>query len=505
MASSHDFQTPATLEMGTLATPVNENLVPNDMEVSSVPRSIKTRGAGELCYKLHEREATVPHIPYSELAVESTALAAGSFKSVYKARWEKKGRTVALLVLRHSNQAALSDMENEIRMFGTLGKHKHLAELLATCTQAQSQDKCMVMEFAPLGSLDHVLIKADEDGVDIGNLVKMTVCMQVAEAMTHLHLHNVLHRDLAIRNTLAFQFDPQNWKLVLVKVTDYGLSLLVDKGFTVGASVIEVATMSSNAAGPTRWMAPESIMRRVYSKPDPAGQSATDTVAPSWCKTWVDICFEHLCLQGLVDFVFLIRWCRVSREWMDALKRAVRLMQQVSFPGGRAEAGARRRSTRGSEQDAYSDSDEEEFDDEEASEHDGEDDGVAHSSSATPQNGGVTGEEALRALGLVVGGNVRFLRLRQCRNLIPGDIEEILHRLQATCLAVMEVDVTGCRDDVVLRALSVRTISVFGGSPLDVRAQLMGLAQGSAHCPLPAFLNALELLSSTCFRPKVCP
>jgi hypothetical protein len=36
--------------------------------------------------------------------------------------------------------------------------------------------------------------------------------------------------------------------------------------------------------------------------------------------------------------------------------------------------------------------------------------------------GGVTGEEALRALGLVAGGNVRFLRLRQCRNLIPGDI-----------------------------------------------------------------------------------
>jgi hypothetical protein len=165
-----------------------------------------------------------------------------------------------------------------------------------------------------------------------------------------------------------------------------------------------------------------------------------DTVAPSGCKTWVDICFEHLCLQGLVDFVFLIRWCRVSREWMDALQRALRLMQQVSFPGG------------------------------------------------------VTGEDALRALGLVAGGSVRFLRMRQCRNLIPSDIEEILHRLHATCLAVMEVDVTGCRDDVVLRALAVRTISMFGGSPLDVRAQLMGLAQGKAHCPLPAFLDALELL-----------
>jgi serine/threonine protein kinase len=209
---------------------------------------------------------TVPHIPYSELAVDAIALAAGSFKSVYKARWLKKQRDVALLVLRHSNQAALSDMENEIRMFGTLGKHKHLAELLATCTQAQSEDKCMVMEFAPLGSLDHVLTKADEDGVDIGNLVKITVGMQVAEAMAHLHLYKVLHRDVATRNTLAFRFDPQNWKQVLVKVTDYGLSLLAHAGFTGGTSVVEIQTISSNAAGPTRWMAPESIRRRVYSQ-----------------------------------------------------------------------------------------------------------------------------------------------------------------------------------------------------------------------------------------------
>ena len=54
---------------------------------------------------------------------------------------------------------------------------------------------------------------------------------------------------------------------------------------------------------------------KLAPQPDPAGPSAMDTVAPSGCKTWVDICFEHLCLQGLVHFVFLISWCRVSREW----------------------------------------------------------------------------------------------------------------------------------------------------------------------------------------------
>jgi len=213
-----------------------------------------------------QADAIVPHIQYSELAVESDALASGSFKAMHKARWMKRDRDVALLIIRNSNTAALSDMEREIHMFGTLGKHKHLAVLLATCTQPQSGDKCMVMEFAPQGSLDHVLSKADEDGVDVSNLVKITIAMQVADAMTHLHLHNVVHRDLAIRNILVFLFDVQNWKNVLIKVTDYGLSLLINKGLTGGSSVVEIGTNSSNAAGPTRWMAPESIKRRAYSK-----------------------------------------------------------------------------------------------------------------------------------------------------------------------------------------------------------------------------------------------
>jgi serine/threonine protein kinase len=75
-----------------------------------------------------------------------------------------------------------------------------------------------------------VLSKADEDGIDISNLVKIMVGMQVAEAMAHR------------------------------------LSLLAHAGFTGGTSVVEIQTINSNAAGPTRWMAPESIIRRAYSQ-----------------------------------------------------------------------------------------------------------------------------------------------------------------------------------------------------------------------------------------------
>jgi hypothetical protein len=50
-----------------------------------------------------------------------------------------------------------------------------------------------------------------------------------------------------------------------------------------------------------------------------------DTIAPSGCKTWVDICFEHLCLQlralGLVaggNIVDLLSCINASRKWATA-------------------------------------------------------------------------------------------------------------------------------------------------------------------------------------------
>ena len=229
----------------------------------------RPRGSSPLSRDPPRGGEAVPSIEYGELAVQDAAMGVGSFKSVYRARWAKKNRDVAVLVLRNSDNASLSDFKNEIRTFSTVGKHRYLAELLATSTQAGTGNKCMVMEFAPQGSLDHVLNKAADDDTDVSKLVLMQVCMQVAEGMEHLHLYNIIHRDLALRNILVFLFDPHNWKRTLVKVTDYGLSLLIQKGYTrgsSGASVVEVATNAANAANPVRWMALESLERRQYSR-----------------------------------------------------------------------------------------------------------------------------------------------------------------------------------------------------------------------------------------------
>ena len=213
-----------------------------------------------------EQQSLMPHIGFTELTMDTKPMAAGSSKTVYRARWSRKNAAVAVLELRNTRDAALAVIQEETRIFVTLGKHRHLAQLLATTTHAATGNYCMLMEFAPLGSLDHVLNKAAEEEVDVSNPVRIIAGVQVADAMMHLDLYKVIHRDLAARNVLVFGFDAVDWKAVHVKVTDYGLALLTDKGLTnTGRRTVEVSTHSASAAGPTRWMAVESLQRRAYS------------------------------------------------------------------------------------------------------------------------------------------------------------------------------------------------------------------------------------------------
>jgi hypothetical protein len=118
---------------------------------------------------------------------------------------------------------------------------------------------------------------------------------------------------------------------------------------------------------------------------------------------------------------------------------------------------------------------------------------------------GVTGEDVLRALGLVAVGSLQVVGMAICRELSARDIEEILKLLHATCPEVREVDITGCHDPVILRALSVRALSTLGASPLHVHECLMELAGGSPRCPFAAFLNALEERMRLLIDPAFAP
>ena len=129
------------------------------------------------------------HIAFTELIVDAQPMAAGSYKTVYQAKWSGKDRSVAVLELRNTRDAPLTAIQEETRIFVKLGKHRHLAQLLATTTHGTSGNQCMLMEFAPRGSLDLVLNQAAEADIDVSMPVRITIGVQVADAMAHLALY----------------------------------------------------------------------------------------------------------------------------------------------------------------------------------------------------------------------------------------------------------------------------------------------------------------------------
>jgi serine/threonine protein kinase len=69
-----------------------------------------------------------------------------------------------------------------------------------------------------------------------------------------LHRQGVIHRDIAARNVLL-----AGKRDLIAKVADFGMSRLLSE------SVYDEQT-TLNAVGPLKWMAPEQMERRAYSR-----------------------------------------------------------------------------------------------------------------------------------------------------------------------------------------------------------------------------------------------
>ena len=94
--------------------------------------------------------------------------------------------------------------------------------------------------------------------------------------------------------------------------------------------------------------------------------------------TWEEVFFNHVCVNGMLSLAWLMRSRGVSRGWRERIQQSMPFLRVVSF------------------------------------------------------HVGVKGEDVLRALGLVAGGNLRVVGLALCRKLSARDVEEILKLLDAT-------------------------------------------------------------------------
>jgi serine/threonine protein kinase len=197
-------------------------------------------------------------IPSNEIVL-GERLGSGSDKDVIRAKWG----TVDVAILKF-RQATLT--QKEARMFVKLGLHPHLVQFFGRtfvdddppAGPSARSPNALVNECAPLGDLSTVLGDINDSGQTLSVSHLLLVAEQIADGMTRIHAGNILHRDLAGRNVMVFSLDREDPSKTLVKVGDYGLAEVNGaKGYLLTSG----ATM-----GPVRWMAPETIRRRKWSK-----------------------------------------------------------------------------------------------------------------------------------------------------------------------------------------------------------------------------------------------
>ena len=143
-------------------------------------------------------------------------------------------------------------LQAEVALMARLGKSPNIAVCYgmaqepASAAGGRGRD-CLVMEFAPHGSLGDCLERLDEAALPLAAL--LSICTQVAQGMSAVAASGIIHRDLAARNVLLFSAKPAH-----ANVTDFGLSRHSVNGQSVLGTQAGVL--------PVRWAPPEAISGR---------------------------------------------------------------------------------------------------------------------------------------------------------------------------------------------------------------------------------------------------
>jgi len=137
----------------------------------------------------------------------------------------------------------LQNFVSEVQLMSKITTHPNVVKLIGVC---MSPTLFMVMEFLEKGSLWNLLQSSTL--LNIFSLVKIaTGC---AEGLNHLHKEGIIHRDIAARNILLT-------KDLIPKISDFGFARVI---------TTEDGGKTSSDVGSLKWMSPESIHDRLYSK-----------------------------------------------------------------------------------------------------------------------------------------------------------------------------------------------------------------------------------------------
>ena len=145
-------------------------------------------------------------------------LGMGAYGAVYRGRYVQQ--SVAIKVLGAAKMdplSALADLRNEAQIL----HRTHHPSLVCMVGVLIFPQPCLVMEEAPMGSLEGPLIKHK---VPISRIVLFRMAAQIASALKHLHSLSYIYRDLKASNVLLWSLSMD--QLVNCKLADFGITTL---------------------------------------------------------------------------------------------------------------------------------------------------------------------------------------------------------------------------------------------------------------------------------------
>ncbi|KAI4875238.1 hypothetical protein NFI96_010716 [Prochilodus magdalenae] len=188
----------------------------------------------------------------------------GAFGKVYKAQNTVNGVTGAAKVMEVRSEEQLEDYITEINILAGC-RHANIISLLdAIYFEGWLW---ILIEFCPGGALDDIMLEL-ERGLSEQQISE--VCCQTLQALSYLHQHHIIHRDLKAGNILL----TMEGQIKLGMLTVFTLySPYTHSDFGVSAKNDNTLQRRATFIGTPYWMAPEVIMCET-SKDNPYSSKA---------------------------------------------------------------------------------------------------------------------------------------------------------------------------------------------------------------------------------------
>jgi serine/threonine protein kinase len=164
-------------------------------------------------------------------------------------------RTDYLDTIAFKAYKAYLETRREVAVLATIN-HAHVIRFFGV----QLSPRSLILEWAPMGSLDNVLEKYEDNSIAPRPFQQLMI--QVADGLNYLHSHAIVYRDLKSSNILVWKFPEPGVQTkgglqlnnndrhgVLVKLADFGISRLVAPG-----------GLARGESGTPGFMAPEIVL-----------------------------------------------------------------------------------------------------------------------------------------------------------------------------------------------------------------------------------------------------